>query len=230
MSMRLEAWTGFLEELDWWIARHGDARVPQSATSCAGGVDYPLGQRVKNVRIRYRAGALSDTQVTELTAREGWSWDGYSARSSKVWSEHLTQLQAHVNERGTLDGLEGIDAPLSRWLRQQRNEQLTTKQRRELARIPGALEERKTRLGDFIRALQAWISAESDRDAGDLRYADTHRVGSHSIPLGRRAAYWRERYAAGQLSAAEVAALAAVPGWDWTPPTRRIGPPSDVEG
>lgn len=228
MSLRPKAWTGFLDQLDWWIARHGDARVPQAATSCAGGVDYPLGQRVKNVRIRYRAGALSASQIADLAGREGWSWDGYSARSTKVWSEHLAQLQAYVTERGTLDGLEGIDAPLSRWLRQQRNEQLTTRQRRELARIPGALEERKTRHGDFIRALQSWISAEPERDAGDLRYADTHRVGRHSIPLGRRAAYWRERYAAGQLSDAEVAALAAVPGWDWTPPTRRVAAPADA--
>lgn len=221
MTVRPKAWSEFLEQLDWWIARHGDAQVPQVATSCAGGVDYPLGQRVKNVRIRYRAGALSAPQIAELTARKGWSWDGYSARSTKVWAVHIAQLQAHVDEHGTLDGLEGIDAPLSRWLRQQRNEQLTIEQRRELARIAGALEERKSRHGDFIRALRDWIAAEPERDAGDLRYADTHRVGRRSVPLGRRAAYWRERYAAGQLSDVEIAALAAVPGWDWTPPTRR---------
>jgi len=228
MTTRRKAWSEFLEQLDWWISRHGDASVPQTATSRAGGVDYPLGQRVKNVRIRYRADALSASQMAELTARAGWSWDGYSARSTKVWSGHLAQLQAYVDEHGTLDGLEGIDAPLSRWLRQQRNEQLTTEQRRELARIPGALEERKTRHSDFIRALRDWIATEPDRDAGHLRYADTHPVGRRNIPLGRRAAYWRERYATGALSDAETAALAAVPGWDWTPPTRRAAAPTDV--
>lgn len=221
MSMRPAAWSAFLEQLDWWIARHGDARVPQAATSCAGGVDYPLGQRVKNVRIRYRADALSASQIAELAGRAGWSWDGYSARSTKVWSKHLSRLQAYATERGTLDGLERADAPLSRWLRQQRNEPLTPSQRRELTRIPGALEERKTRQGDFITALLSWISTEPERDAGSLRYADTHRMGRRSIPLGRRAAYWRERHAAGLLSDTEVAALDAVPGWDWSPPTRR---------
>lgn len=228
MTTRPKAWTEFLEQLDWWISQHGDGSVPQAATSCADGVDYPLGQRVKNLRIRYRAGALSASQIADLASRAGWSWDGYSVRSSKVWSEHLAQLRAHVDERGGLDGLEGINAPLSRWLRQQRNEQLTAMQRRELARIPGALEERKTRHGDFLRALRDWISAEPERDAGDLRYADTHNIGGHRIPLGRRAAYWRERYAAGQLDAAEISALAAVPGWDWTPPTRRAPSPADV--
>lgn len=229
MSARAAAWTGFLEELDWWIAQHGDARVPQVATSSAAGADYPLGQRVKNARIRYRAGSLSAAQISELAARRGWSWDGYSARSTKAWSEHLAQLRAYVSEHGTLDGLERSNSPLSRWLRQQRAVQLTPRQRRELARIPGALEERKTRLGDFIMILQAWTSVEPDRDASALRYADTHRAGSRSIPIGRRAAYWRERYAAGQLSAAEISALEAVPGWNWTPPTRRAVPPLAVD-
>ena len=219
------AWSTFLEELDWWIEEHGEACVPQAATSrVIDGVPYPLGQRVKNQRIRYRQGTLGHSRIHELESRVGWSWSGYAARSSKIWERHVSALREYVSEHGSLDGLEGINPLLSRWLRSQRDAALTSSQRRELGRIPGALEQRKVRLEEFLTAMRGWIAAEPGRDAGDVRFSTVFRIGRQMIPIGRRVAYWRSRYAAGQLDDAAAAAIASLAGWEWTQPSERHAP------
>ena len=219
------AWTTFLGELDWWIAQHGDARVPQVATSrTIAGVAYPLGQRVKNQRIRYRQGTLEASRIRELEDRAGWSWSGYASRSASIWERRITALHNYVSEHGSLDGLEAVDALLSRWLRAQRDAPLTSSQRRELGKIPGALEQRKSRLEEFLTMMRSWIAAEPGRDAGDVRFSTVFRIGRQVIPLGRRVAYWRSRHAAGQLDDVTIAAIASLPGWDWDSPTRRPAP------
>lgn len=64
----------FFLELDWWIARHGSARVPQTAVSSARSERYPLGLRVSYLRQRYNAGRLDPSVVSECEARAGWRW------------------------------------------------------------------------------------------------------------------------------------------------------------
>ena len=216
-------WPVFLAELDWWIACEGDSLVPQTASSrVVAAVPFPLGQRVKNYRIRYRRGLLEESQIRELEARFGWSWNGYSGRSAKIWNQRVAAVRAHVAEHGTLDGLETADPVLSRWLREQRRMSLTAWQRRELGQISGALEPRKGRLEEFLTAMRSWMAAEPDRDAGDVRFSTQHlTAGPDVVPLGRRVAYWRSRYAAGQLEPADVHAIESLPGWRWAPPTRR---------
>lgn len=219
------AWTTFLDELDWWIGQHGEARVPQAATSrIIAGVPYPLGQRVKNQRIRYRQGTLDAVRTRELEERAGWSWSGYASRSAMIWERRIAALHDYVSEHGSLDGLEAVDSLLSRWLRAQREAALTNSQRRELGKIPGALEQRKVRLEEFLTALRGWIAAEPDRDAGDVRFSTVFQIGRQVIPIGRRVAYWRSRYKAGQLDEVTTAAIASLPGWDWTHPTQRLAP------
>ncbi len=215
-------WSLFLAELDCWIAAGRDASVPQSATGrLVGGVPFALGRRVKVCRVQYRRGALDPVRIRELEARPGWSWDGYSARSAKVWNRHLSELRDHLAERGTLDGLETVRPLLARWLRQQRTAELTPAQRRALAPIPGVLEVRKGRLDQFISLVRGWVALDPDRDAGDVRFSTVHRVGTDDASLGRRVAYWRSRYAAGQLDATEIAAIEDLPGWRWATPDAR---------
>lgn len=216
------AWTTFLDELDWWISQKGEALVPQAATSrVIAGVPYPLGQRVKSQRIRYRQGTLEGSRIQELEDRAGWSWSGYASRSAKIWDRRIAALHDYVSEHGSLDGLEAVDSLLSRWLRAQRDAALTSAQRRELGKIPGALEQRKVRLEEFLTAMRSWIAAEPGRDAGDVRFSTVFRIGRQVIPIGRRVAYWRSRHAAGQLDDVAAAAIAALPGWDWNSATRR---------
>lgn len=219
-------WVAFLGELDWWVEQHGEAPIPQAATSREiGGAPYPLGQRVKTLRVRYRQGKLAESRIRELEARAGWSWSGYTARSASIWQRRIAALNGYVAEHGSLEGLEAADPLLARWLRAKRDAPLTNTQRRELGRIPGALEQRREKLEEFLLAMRGWIAAEPDRDAGDLRFSTVFRIGRVSIPLGRRAAYWRSRYAADQLDDATIAAVASLPGWEWSNPTQRNTPP-----
>jgi len=75
--------------------------------------------------------------------------------------------------------------------------------------------------------MHGWLTAEPDRDAGAVQFSSVYRAGRTSIPLGKRVAYWRSRYAAGRLSAAEVESIEALPGWSWDPPRRRAEPTPD---
>jgi len=218
-----ETWARFLTELDWWIAQHGDAAVPQAGTSLAAGEPYPLGRRVKAYRVQHRQGTLPASRARDLRQRAGWTWDGFAARGARAWDQNFETIRAYAAEHGGLDGLEATDAPSARWLREQRTAPLTDAQRRKLHRIPGALQNRKARFEEFLSTLQAWISAHPERDASALRFTTVHRSGRTDYPLGKRAAYWRDRHAAGRLSDTETAALAAVPGWRWEPARRRSG-------
>lgn len=218
----LRSWRVFLAELDWWITQHGDSLVPQAAVGrTVAGSPYPLGHRVKSYRVRYRRGLLEAGRARALEARPGWSWDGYSGRSAKIWDRRVAALLDFVAQHGSLAGLESVDPVLSRWLRDQRGTALTTEQRQQLSRIPAALEPRKGRLEEFLTAMHSWVAAEPDRDAGDVRFSTQHLSGSDTVPLGRRVAYWRSRYAAGQLEPFDVQAIETLPGWQWAPPSRR---------
>ena len=230
-SVRADSWERFVVELDRWIAENGDARVQQSTTvTSLAGERYALGQRVKNARLAYRRGALSDARASELEARQGWSWDGYASRSALVWEQRIAALRAYRAEHGTFDGLESADPVLARWLRERRSSALSSVDRRELERIPGALELRKGRLEEFLTAMRSWLAADPDRGAGDVRYSTVYRLGRQQIPLGRRAAYWRARHAEGKLPADQIAQIEALPGWAWRPsPDASVGRDEPVQ-
>lgn len=218
-SPRVVAWGRFLTELDWWVERHGDAAVPQAGVSYAQVEAYPLGRRVKVHRVAYHRGVLAADRVRTMESRPGWSWEGHAARSSRSWQRQLAAVRAYVAENGSLEGLEAANAPVARWLRQQRTEPLTPAQGRELRRIRGALQDRKGRFAEFVAALRGWMAIGPDRDAGAIRFSTVYRVGRAEYPLGRRTAYWRSRHAAGRLSTTEIETLSSLPGWRWDPPS-----------
>ncbi|WP_298462032.1 helicase associated domain-containing protein [uncultured Cellulomonas sp.] len=219
-----DAWAQLLAELDWWVEQHGSAYVPQQATSrLVDGKPYPLGLRLTTRRHEHRTGKLSADRARELEGRPGWSWSGFAPRSEQTWTTQLQTVRAYADEHGTLDGLETAHPVAARWLRQQRatSAELSTAQRRELAAIPGALEQRKTRLEEFISAMQAWIAQDPSRDASQVRLSTVAQIDDVQVPIGKRAEYVRGRYAAGRLPSETVDAIAALPGWDWTPAKTR---------
>ncbi len=216
------AFATLLAELDWWIRQRGSAAVPQSAVGRdVDGRPYPLGQRLHDKRKAHRAGRLDPDQARALERRPGWAWSQADRVSADAWSRHVQTLRAYAGQNGSLDGLESVHPAAASWLRLQRERDLSDPQRRELQAIPGALQQRRERIGDFVAALRDWVAQDPDRDAGALRWSTVHHVDGRAVPLGKRAAYVRARHDAGALTPDQVAALEAVPGWDWQTPRAR---------
>lgn len=214
----MSRWEIFLDELDWWISQHGDALVPQDATSRpVDGKPYPLGQRVKNYRLDYRRGKLTEDQIRQLEQRNGWAWSGRAGR----WQRRFEDLQAYRRAHGSLDNLDANDPQLAWWLRKQRTTELDPDQRQQLEEVPGALTDRKSRLDEFLTVARSWLDANPDRTIADATFTTTHTHNSADYPLGRRIAYWRARGTNNRLTDAERTALAALPGWGWAAPTKR---------
>lgn len=209
-------WQLFLRELDAWIAETGSAYVPQAITRpTANDSSYALGKRLHHYIGRYHKGLLTSQQITDLESRPGWTWTPKSARSRSVWQHNLDAVQAFVNEHGTLDQIDQLNPTAARWLRRARTAKLTVAQRKQLERIPGASVDRRSALADFIDAVRLWTS--TGRSAGSIPAAATQALNGTTVRIGRRARYFRERYANGLLDDTTVAALESLPGWSWGP-------------
>lgn len=216
--------TTLLAELDWWTARHGHARVPQMATSrVVAGRPYWLGKRVSEARIAHRRGTLNAALTRELADRPGWTWHAQQSRHEALWKAKYQRLERHVARHGSLAGLDRVDRPTYRWLQRQRvrHPALSPDRAQRLARIPGALTGRDARVEVFVQAARAWLTADArgERDMSQLRYADTVELDGATIPLGRRATYYRRRYHGLEgthgLTDEETAQIGSLPGWSW---------------
>lgn len=225
ISARAEAWAfaQLLAELDRWIDQHGSAYVPQNATSRdVDGRPFPLGQRLHDRRKRYRAGRLHPDHARDLEARTGWSWTTARRVVDDARERHLATLRAYAEKHGTLDALDVAHPATAVWLRnQQRHRGLDAELRRELEQVPGAIGPRRERTEAFTAALADWVAADPERDAAALRWSTEHLYDGEVIPLGKRAAYVRSRYARRRLSAERISALETIPGWAWTAPRAR---------
>lgn len=208
-----------LRELDRWVTRHGDARVPQAATSrTVDGRPYLLGRRVADARYDYQRGTLAPVMVEALQRRPGWVWRVMEQRQDAMWETQYAALQAHVRTAGSLDGLA---AGVYKWLlRQRADAELPAERRARLTAIPEAMTSRDTRVTAFVDVARAWLSADRDRTMADLKYADIVDADGRAFPLGRRATYYRRRFAGLEgthpLTPTETALIASLPGWSWT--------------
>eukprot|EP00584_Thalassiosira_punctigera_P001429 CAMPEP_0172530332 /NCGR_PEP_ID=MMETSP1067-20121228/4097_1 /TAXON_ID=265564 ORGANISM="Thalassiosira punctigera, Strain Tpunct2005C2" /NCGR_SAMPLE_ID=MMETSP1067 /ASSEMBLY_ACC=CAM_ASM_000444 /LENGTH=504 /DNA_ID=CAMNT_0013314517 /DNA_START=150 /DNA_END=1664 /DNA_ORIENTATION=- len=87
------SWENRYKELKKYMAEHGHCNVPQKYTVIPG-----LGQWVKNQRIRYRLGKLSDEQIERLK-KSGFIWNSIKPRLSHVMSEEKDS-DAEEDSRG----------------------------------------------------------------------------------------------------------------------------------
>lgn len=221
-----------LAELDWWVARHSSADVPQMAHSrTVAGTSYWLGKRVSEARVAHGRGTLAPALARQLEQRPGWSWRVREDRWDQQWETKAAALAEHVTTHGSLDGLEQATY---QWLIRQRAAlaKMPEDRKRRLKAIPGALDSRDTRVRDFVAAARAWLDqGPSGADAmgrtmADLRYVDTVTLDTGTtVPLGKRATYYRRRHAGLEgthpLTAEEKAQIEELPAWTWQLQARR---------
>lgn len=231
-ATRARAWPLLLQELRWWIDIHGNANVPQNATSReVDGAPYPLGKRTHQTRNNYWLGKLAPERVAELERLPGWAWNPRTAQ----WQETAEQVTSHYREHHTL---EGLPEPLQRWVARQRRAQLTDAQRAQLEAIPGALVDRRRRAGAFVVAARSWLQAQPAgttmanlpssatvhlRPRTDVDLGTPGDDGLIAYPVGKRATFYRRRFhgletvgdTAAPLHPDDVGAIEALPGWSW---------------
>jgi hypothetical protein len=198
------AWDDAFGALRDFAKRHGHCRVPRDLT--VQGVSlYSWAARQRAGRAR-----LTASQRRRLEGIPGWAWN----RKDAAWERTFALLEFYVTEHGDACVLRSYCSggiALGKWVNKQRAERraLSEDRRRKLERLPGwrwqarasAWEERLHLLRDFVR------------EHGHARVPRTHRVGD--VGLGAWAGRQRLAYRRGVLAPNRVAALEALPGWQW---------------
>ncbi len=212
------SWALFLAEFDWWAAKAGDGRVPQSATSrTIDGAPYPLGRRVADHRLAYNKGRLPRALAEELDRRPTWTW---SSRES-TWEQRCTELANHIEDGHTIPQLPRTTYA---WLIYQRShlEQLDPDRLQRLSAIAGALDlDNRSKVSAFVTAARAWLKENPGKTMSDMRARDTIDIGGESIRVGHRVTYYRRRYRGLEadylMTDAEIDQIQELPGWRWDP-------------
>lgn len=214
-----EQWLArLLDEVRWWSWQHGHASVPTSADGRRVGPQASrLGPRVTKVRALHRDGKVPASTRAAFEALPGWSWNEKDAAWRRRLDDVLTRWPSRLS---TTD---------KTWLATQRGRlaQMPPDRAAALAAVPGLLTyQGNRRVHEFTAAVTAWLDEHPDATAGDLTYSSTVTIHGRSVPVGRRAGYYRRRYlgkeSANPLSAVDVAAIEALPGWSWEQSERHV--------
>jgi hypothetical protein len=186
-----------LEGLHAWVAEHGAGAIPQVAK--VGEVN--VGTWVRTQRAKHRVGRLSSHRVVALEAVAGWVWD--SPRHDP-WTTGIAVLPVEHN---------GI--PLRAWAGTLRSryqaDTLSAEHTHTLEAIPGWVwQVRETQFADGYAILEEW--------AGEHGHAHPPlNVKVDEFRLGWWIGSQRKRFQEGTISAERIAALEALPGWEWAP-------------
>ncbi|WP_152975361.1 DEAD/DEAH box helicase [Rhodococcus rhodochrous] len=217
-NSRIDSWEDWFSSLEQYVARHGNARVPQAYVTEDGS---RLGSWVANQKTKWQA--MSDERRHRLEQLPGWT---LSTKATQ-WDEGYEQLLAYVGENDTalvradciFDGFR-----LGQWVTTQRaNWTSLSEQRRErLAALPGwTASVRDTRWEEGYQQIQRYAD-ENGHACPPQSYVD-----ASGFRLGTWVATQRRSYSKSQLSELRCRRLAELPGWVWKAgPESRIHPGS----
>lgn len=202
-------WDHGFAELQAYVERHGDARVPYNHLTAAR---FALGSWVRGNRRRRRE--LTHEQVAKLESLAGWTWNLHET----LWWEGFARLRDYIATHGHARIHSGYREPdgfaLHQW---------ACAQRAEIAagRLPADREE-------ALRSLELFSLRPSDSrwDAGIDALAAFVEAEGHASPIqgyispgGFRLGLWvhnvRRRRAT--LDADQIREVEAFPGWSWDP-------------
>jgi Helicase associated domain len=199
-----------LEGLHAWVAEHGAGNIPRDAK--VGEVN--VGTWVRTQRAKHRVGRLSSHRVVALEAVAGWVWD--SPRHDP-WTTGIAALRDWVAATGNVGVLpvEHNGIPLRAWAATRRSryqaDTLSAEHAHTLEAIPGWVwQVRETQFADGYAILEEWAGEHGHAHPPLNVLVDDFRLG-----------WWvgsqRKRFQEGTISPERIAALEALPGWEWAP-------------
>ena len=211
-----------LAALQQFVEREGHSRPSDKFIEVLDGEEVKLGIWVGGRRVDYGRGKLSAERVSALEALPGWEWDAAEFEYQR-WFSALRQFadrEGHTRvHRDHEEKFDGELLPIGSWVTTRRfgyrNGRLSAERVAALEALPGW--EWDPNEAD----LQGWLSALK-------QFAE--REGHITVPIGHEESFggedynlstWirghRSKYRRGKLSAERVAALEALPGWNWDP-------------
>ena len=209
-----------LEALQQFVDREGHALVPRSHLEPFKNEDLNLGSWVSNGRTSWRKGRLSPERAAALEAVPGWGWSAYEADHQRM----LKALQQFIDREGHarvpashLEPCKDKHLSLGRWVSKRRgawqNGKLSPKRAAALEGVAGwEWDANEASYQRMLKALQQFIERE-----GHARIPTSHLepFKNEDLNLGSWARSRRAERRNGKLSPAHVAALEALPGWEW---------------
>jgi len=220
------AWFDQAHRYRQWVLQANNAHpADDDVAETTGGVTFKIGKWARRQRQSFKAGALTTAQIDTLAAVPGWAWDPADA----TWEAHFAALVAEapavplqheilmIPQAAVTSG--GLH--LGKWCDRQRAAlkagTLAHDRRARLEAIPGwSWEPAKA-----IRSARWWHDAGGGADW--VGVGATGRLPGKSDPLGDFCSKARGARRAGTLTAVQIAALEAIPGWWWTQPTLLMG-------
>lgn len=211
------------DEVLYWALQHGHANIPQDAVgrrTRANGEPFRLGGRVSSLRYAYGLGRVTPEQVAMFESIPGWTWRHWDS----VWHERCSDVLSRFPDELTAHDRVWIRSQRLRW------DLLPEDRQARLEAVPDIFESRHSRVNEFVDAVEAWLAEHPTRTAFSLSYSDSVVVDGVTIPVGRRASYYRRRYlglegpSRKQLSDEDVAAIEALPGWVWENSQTSVAP------
>lgn len=210
-AIDVDVWDRGLAALELYVAVRRTADV--SAQAMSHGIN--LGQWVSSCRERYWASQLSPEQVAALENQPGWTWHGSAARD---WHRSLLRLRRFAAVHGA--AAIPVDAVISGhrigvWVSLQRSAYaagaLSADRVALLQQVPGWRWSELPRWEKGLARLREYVQVHG---TADIPAAATHA----DFDLGHWVSRQREDHRAGSLTAAQEAAVQALPGWRWAPP------------
>lgn len=212
LTLMTPGWDYGYQQLVDYADEHGDARVP---TNYVTGDGYALGLWVRGCRSRRQQ--LTTDQVHRLESIAGWAWNAHDA----AWWDAHQRLIAFAAEHGHTNVPEGHRTPdgfaLDKWVAAQRTD----------ARAGTLPPDRRTALVDAGFSFTPVDDRRAQRFAEGLRhlreFTTEHGHASPTqnylcpdqYPLGHFTHYLRRSKARATLRPDEIAAIEALPGWQW---------------
>jgi hypothetical protein len=222
------AWDAAEFEYQRWFSalrqfadREGHTRIHRDHEEKFDGELLPMGSWVTTRRFGYRNGRLSAERVAALEALPGWEWDPNEA-DLQGWLSALKQFaerEGHITVPiGHEESFGGEDYNLSTWIRghrsKYRNGRLSAERVAALEALPGwNWDPREANFQNKLGALKQFAQRE-----GHLRIPNGHRElwNGEEVLLRSWCSNLRNIRRAGKISPERIAALEAVPGWEWS--------------